>query len=143
LVQVFLNLSLVSQVLVSIIVSAQVCDLLIFRIFSKTGALQFYPHFGWIWAETLDKETGVPFPSSIYVLSLGVVAVIVIVIPLGYINLDDNIIVQVVLSFSLKNYNPKILFALKYSVVIPIFRLPAPSSLDNLFFSPTTRPPSI
>lgn len=96
-VQLFLNLSLLAQVLVSIIVSAQVCDLLLVRVAGRTGALEFWPNPGWQWAADLGAGD-LPFAKDSYVLSLGVLVVIVIVVPLGYINLDDNIIVQV-LSF--------------------------------------------
>lgn len=36
----------------SIIETAQVMDLTILRIFGRTGGLEFYPHFGWYWADT-------------------------------------------------------------------------------------------
>lgn len=90
-VQLFLNLSLLSINLVSILVSAQVMDLILIRLFGATGALEFYPHPGWAWSHS-DAAVS-PFGSA-YVISLGLLMVVVLVIPMGYLNLDDNMIVQ-------------------------------------------------
>jgi len=68
------------------------------EIFSKTGAVEFYPHFGWVWATTNSTVNGasvfgVPGVYTL-VLPLGFVVTIILIIPLGYFNLDDNMIVQ-------------------------------------------------
>lgn len=51
-VQIFLNISLQSVNIASIIETAQVMDLTILKIFGRTGGLEFYPHFTLFWANT-------------------------------------------------------------------------------------------
>lgn len=60
-----------------------------------TCAFQFYPHF-WTGSECVTHavDPGSPFGHGVFVCSLGFIAVLVLSIPLGYFNLDDNIIVQ-------------------------------------------------
>eukprot|EP01125_Pyxidicula_operculata_P011903 TRINITY_DN3897_c0_g1_i1.p1 TRINITY_DN3897_c0_g1~~TRINITY_DN3897_c0_g1_i1.p1 ORF type:complete len:415 (+),score=65.00 TRINITY_DN3897_c0_g1_i1:257-1501(+) len=90
--QIVLNLSLQAANVAAIIETAQVMDLAILRVFSKTGGLEFYPHPGWVWAYTPGDST-TPF-GDIYVLSLGYVVTLILIIPMGLFNLDDNMIVQ-------------------------------------------------
>eukprot|EP00438_Fugacium_kawagutii_P034402 Skav207737 [mRNA] locus=scaffold362:348045:362283:- [translate_table: standard] len=59
---------------------------------NKSCGLMFYPHVGTICAESSEDVT--PFGTGKLVLSLGLGMVAVLSIPLGYWNLDDNIIVQ-------------------------------------------------
>jgi len=86
-------LSLQSVNVTGIIETSQVMDRLILTIIGKTGAIQFYPHFGWTWATALSQGSSC-FPDESYVLSLGFLLTLVLIIPLGYFNLDDNMIVQ-------------------------------------------------
>jgi len=76
-----------------IIETAQVMDLVVLRIFGRTGGLEFYPHFQWTWAYSGSRGAS-PFSADIYVLSLGFVITLILIIPMGYFNLDDNMIVQ-------------------------------------------------
>uniref|UniRef100_A0A6B2L2R7 Amino acid transporter transmembrane domain-containing protein n=1 Tax=Arcella intermedia TaxID=1963864 RepID=A0A6B2L2R7_9EUKA len=83
-------ISLQSVNVSGIIETAQVMDLLVIAIFKRTGALQFYPQFCWVWSSDVD----ITFPANSYVLSLGFLITLAIIIPMGYFNLDDNMIVQ-------------------------------------------------
>jgi len=68
-------------------------DLTLIAIFKRTFAVEFFPNVGW--AEASQPGSGLsPFGSAI-VLSLGYIIVLMLTIPLGYFNLDNNIIVQV------------------------------------------------
>eukprot|EP01113_Clastostelium_recurvatum_P020372 TRINITY_DN2416_c0_g1_i4.p1 TRINITY_DN2416_c0_g1~~TRINITY_DN2416_c0_g1_i4.p1 ORF type:complete len:526 (-),score=90.87 TRINITY_DN2416_c0_g1_i4:1051-2628(-) len=77
----------------AIIVSAQTMDLTLLAIFKWTGALEFYPHFGFASATTVGDAIS-PFGNDVYVLSLGFIIVLLLTIPLGFLNLDDNATVQ-------------------------------------------------
>jgi len=86
-----LTISLLSLIIASLIVSAQTLDFAMVEVYQTCG-LEFYPDFGWQCVDTAG--TGVtPFGDS-YVLSLGMVVILLIVAPLGYLNLNKNIIVQ-------------------------------------------------
>uniref|UniRef100_A0A6B2L2W7 Amino acid transporter transmembrane domain-containing protein n=1 Tax=Arcella intermedia TaxID=1963864 RepID=A0A6B2L2W7_9EUKA len=83
-------ISLQSVNVSGIIETAQVMDKIIIAIGGRTGAIEFYPNPGWIWSSNEES----PWSSGTYVLSLGFVATVILIIPLGYFNLDDNMIVQ-------------------------------------------------
>ena len=86
-------LSLQSVNVASIVESAQTMDLTIIRIFGKSCALEFYPDFDFICHKGFG--TGVsPFGADVWVLSVGFVVILLMAVPLGYFNLDDNIGVQ-------------------------------------------------
>jgi hypothetical protein len=85
--------SLLSVNIASIIISAQQMDATLVAIYG-TCALIFYPTPGAQCLPTADVQVPAqPFGSDI-VLSLGFVVVLLVAIPMGYFNLDDNIIVQ-------------------------------------------------
>jgi len=86
-------ISLQSVNVTGIIETAQVMDRLILTIFHKTGAIEFFPHPGWAWATAISSGSSC-FPDGTYVLSLGFLLTVALIIPLGYFNLDDNMIVQ-------------------------------------------------
>eukprot|EP01114_Cavostelium_apophysatum_P016131 TRINITY_DN4539_c0_g1_i7.p1 TRINITY_DN4539_c0_g1~~TRINITY_DN4539_c0_g1_i7.p1 ORF type:complete len:421 (-),score=88.62 TRINITY_DN4539_c0_g1_i7:615-1877(-) len=89
---VLVVISLMAYLISSIIISAQTMDLTLIAIFKKTYAIEFYPHPGWTEVTNPGTETS-PFGNS-FVLSLGYVIVLVLTVPMGYFNLDDNIIIQ-------------------------------------------------
>jgi len=91
--QIIFVISLQSVNVSAIIETAQVMDELVIAIFTKTGALEFYPTFGWTWADIISQGSSC-FPDDSYVLSLGFVVTVILIIPMGYFNLDDNMIVQ-------------------------------------------------
>jgi Transmembrane amino acid transporter protein len=86
-------LSLQAVNIASIVVSAQTMDLTIVRIFKKTCALEWAPDPSFICHEGHGTSDS-PFGDSTYVVSIGFVVVLIMAVPLGYVNLDDNIIVQ-------------------------------------------------
>jgi len=96
-VHVLLYICLQSMNIAAIIISAQTMDATLIAVFKWTCALEVYPHFGFIVARA-DAGTVSPFPDVI-LISLGFLIVFALTIPLGYVNLDDNIIVQKVFSF--------------------------------------------
>jgi hypothetical protein len=77
----------------AIIISAQTMDATLIRIFHWTCGLEIHPHFGFIVATTNSNGNASPFP-DVYLITLGFLIVFALTIPLGYVNLDDNIIVQ-------------------------------------------------
>ena len=95
----------------AIIQSTQTADYTIMAIAGKTCGMEFYPQLHWHCvdleqADGGDSDSGSladdglsdsdsPF-GAVWVVSIGFLIVLVITIPLGYFNLDDNIYVQIV-----------------------------------------------
>jgi len=80
-------------------------DFTLIGIFKWTGAFEYYPEFRFVDA-TVPGNGISPFSSQdeyhyVGVISLGFLIVLVLTIPMGYFNLDDNIIVQVLAFFGL------------------------------------------
>eukprot|EP01104_Vermistella_antarctica_P020277 TRINITY_DN8619_c0_g1_i1.p1 TRINITY_DN8619_c0_g1~~TRINITY_DN8619_c0_g1_i1.p1 ORF type:complete len:638 (-),score=100.18 TRINITY_DN8619_c0_g1_i1:47-1894(-) len=91
--QVFFNVTLTTMNIPQIIVTAQVMDQLFITIFNKSYALCFYP-FGIIDA-VASKQ--VPFYGEGWlILSLGYIVSLILCMPPGFLNLDDNIWFQYV-----------------------------------------------
>ena len=101
--QVLLNLSLLSMNLVSILLTVQVMDWTIVRIFGCTCGLILAPDhggpdFGFRCVCFLANQCShgdSPFQNAM-VVGLGFVVVVCMIIPLSCLNLEDNILVQVV-----------------------------------------------
>jgi hypothetical protein len=68
-------------------------DLALLAIFKRSYGIEFYPAPFTI-AKVTDAGTGISPFGSIYVLSLGYVIVLMLTIPMGLFNLEDNIIIQ-------------------------------------------------
>jgi len=98
LVHVLLFISLQSLNIGAIIISAQVMDATLIAIFKWTCALEVSPHFGFVVAHSIAEEQDTPFVDGIYI-TLGFLIIFILTIPLGYFNLDDNIIVQKISAF--------------------------------------------
>ncbi|GAM27241.1 hypothetical protein SAMD00019534_104160 [Acytostelium subglobosum LB1] len=95
LAQVFINVALQATNIASIIVCAQVMDSMIVFIFKRTCGLEMYPHaFHWTCVDQLTGTTS-PFVDMYMFFTIGYLIVLVIIIPLGFLNLEDNIIVQI------------------------------------------------
>eukprot|EP01132_Coremiostelium_polycephalum_P003307 gene3307-4142_t len=92
--QIFINIALQATNIASIIVCAQVMDSMLIFIFKKTCGLSMYPHVKWI-CETQETTSSSPFTDVYMFFTLGFLIVLVIIIPLGFLNLDDNVIVQI------------------------------------------------
>ena len=92
-----LNFSLTALNMSSIIVSAQTLDFMCVA-FGWSGALEWYPDFKFVEA-THGSSLSTPFTQSASgfegYISLGYIILMIISIPLGFLNLDDNIIIQV------------------------------------------------
>ena len=95
----------------AIIQSTQTADYTIMAIAGSTCGVEFYPHISWNCVDgqqaaaqnsAAGSSTGddglsdadSPF-GPVWVVSIGFVLVLIITIPLGYFNLDDNIYVQI------------------------------------------------
>jgi hypothetical protein len=89
----------------SIIVSTQQADWTIMAFGVPSYALELYPNFSFVHSEVInfsavgnDSSVGTadsPFGDA-YVISLGFLIVLCAAVPLGYMNLDDNIWVQII-----------------------------------------------
>ncbi len=67
-------------------------DLAVIAVFKKTYALEFAPHPSWV--EVTDPGDNISPFGNRFVISVGYLIVLALTVPLGYFNLDDNIIVQ-------------------------------------------------
>jgi len=93
--QIFINAALQCANVAAIIECAQVADSALIAIFKKTCGLRIHPGFDWQ-CITSQSDTDSPFPDgSYYLFTIGFLIMMVLVIPMGYLNLDDNIIVQI------------------------------------------------
>eukprot|EP01064_Diplonema_japonicum_P025496 TRINITY_DN3691_c0_g2_i1.p1 TRINITY_DN3691_c0_g2~~TRINITY_DN3691_c0_g2_i1.p1 ORF type:complete len:599 (+),score=109.43 TRINITY_DN3691_c0_g2_i1:76-1797(+) len=98
---VFLLAFMVSLI-TSVIESAQTMDKMFIEFFGQSCALQLYNNesasvggtFGFDCVSDGSSSSDSPFGDKAYVISLGYVAILVVAVPLGFWNLDDNIIVQ-------------------------------------------------
>ncbi|KAM9986825.1 hypothetical protein ACTFIY_011250 [Dictyostelium cf. discoideum] len=93
--QIFINASLLISNIASIIICAQVMDSIILFIFKKTCGVSFTN--GWICIGEIDiitVEQSSPFSEYMF-FTLGYLSIIAIIVPLGFLNLNDNIIIQV------------------------------------------------
>jgi amino acid permease len=92
LTMVLFAINAMSIIVSSIVVSAQTMDDTLIAIFKKTFALEFFPQLKFL-SVTNPGNNLSPF-GNCFVLSLGYFIVLLITIPMGYFNLDDNIIIQ-------------------------------------------------
>ena len=86
-----------SQNLANIVLTSQVMDYTLLDMFGRTCGVDYYPSFRAYCvtgASSQDAQTDSPFGYS-YVISLGYIVVLVLCIPLGVLNLDDNIGIQI------------------------------------------------
>ncbi|KAL6044765.1 hypothetical protein QOT17_023147 [Balamuthia mandrillaris] len=88
--QVFLNVSLQTMNVASIIICAQSMDSFLIYLFHHSWALEIYPHPSFIGTESIDDL----YKGSALHLTVGYLLVMAACIPLGIYNLDDNIKVQ-------------------------------------------------
>jgi hypothetical protein len=97
LAMVALCASFFSQNLANILLTSQVMDWTLIDLFGRTCAIQLYPTLKPVCvlkSQDQDSLTDSPFGNA-YVVSLGYAVVLAVCIPLGYLNLDDNIGMQV------------------------------------------------
>ena len=93
-ISVFYQLSLTVTNLSLIVQSVQVMDFTIAAIAGKSCTVpQFYPSFGFSCPDPVSGNI-TPFDPAVWCIPLGLYFTALIVIPLGLVNLDDNIKVQ-------------------------------------------------
>mmetsp|Transcript_58857 Transcript_58857/g.137023 ORF Transcript_58857/g.137023 Transcript_58857/m.137023 type:complete len:472 (+) Transcript_58857:82-1497(+) len=86
-------LAMLSANISNIIQTAQVFDQTIDALFGDSCALEVYPSLFRFFCNTNSTDI-TPFGTGKVLLSVGAVAVATLSVPLGYWNLDDNIVVQ-------------------------------------------------
>jgi len=92
--QLFFQLSLACNNISSIIQSVQVMDFAIAGIFGHSCATpEFYPHFRFACPPAVSGDITV-FGNDVYLLSIGFIITALVCAPLGFWNLDDNIVIQ-------------------------------------------------
>ncbi|PRP85167.1 hypothetical protein PROFUN_07114 [Planoprotostelium fungivorum] len=84
--------SMIAAFIPAVVISAQTVDGAFIAVFGQSHALRFWP-LGFITAHKLPDVGSSPFGDD-YVLTLGYIIVVAVTIPMGFFNLDDNIIVQ-------------------------------------------------
>jgi hypothetical protein len=94
--QVFINITLQSYNIASIIITAQALDSFFVYLFHKTFALEFYPHFH----VGPFTDVGLLYGDTNFALSLGYLVAAAICIPQGMINLDSNVKIAQTVSFA-------------------------------------------
>ncbi|KAI9254882.1 transmembrane amino acid transporter protein-domain-containing protein [Sporodiniella umbellata] len=95
--QVLLYLALQAVNVTSIIIAAQTFDSMFITVFKGTCGLGVYPG-GWFCVTQADGITGnSPFPDTdYYIFTFGYLLTAVMVIPLGFFSLVENIVVQMI-----------------------------------------------
>eukprot|EP01114_Cavostelium_apophysatum_P015929 TRINITY_DN4442_c0_g1_i1.p1 TRINITY_DN4442_c0_g1~~TRINITY_DN4442_c0_g1_i1.p1 ORF type:complete len:536 (-),score=111.56 TRINITY_DN4442_c0_g1_i1:48-1655(-) len=88
--QISMNICLQSLNIASIIVCAQSMDALIVFIFKKTFTLQFRPELGFFAGDATDFNNWYNVNGS-FNITLGYVLIMILCIPMGMVNLDENI----------------------------------------------------
>jgi hypothetical protein len=94
--QIFINTALQATNIAGIVISSQVLDSMFVSLFKNTCGLEIYPrlfHWECVSASTADESA---FGNAFMLFTIGYLVVMAVIIPLGYLNLDDNIIIQVV-----------------------------------------------
>jgi hypothetical protein len=91
-------LNFMAQNISNIVVSSQVMDAMIIQAVGKTCGLQLYPAISQPFScVSFNANDSNPTDSSFgsnYVISFGYILTMIICIPFGYLNLDDNIYIQ-------------------------------------------------
>lgn len=91
--QCLFQLAMLTANISNIIQTAQVLDYFVASLnHEKSCALMFYPHLAGVCHHSEEDIT--PFGTGKVVLSIGMGIVVLLSIPLGYYNLDDNVVVQ-------------------------------------------------
>ncbi|CAG8604539.1 89_t:CDS:2, partial [Acaulospora morrowiae] len=94
LVHFFLYVSLESIIIASIVLSSQSLDSLFVILFGTSCGLGVSPDFGWICTQSLGSGSG-PFGDKWMIITLGLAATLLIVIPMAWMNLSNNAKIQI------------------------------------------------
>jgi len=92
--QLFINVALQATNIAGIVVSTQVMDSMFVDLFHRSCGIAVYPKFEW-YCVTAESSSESPFGRDVMLFTIGYLVVMAVIIPLGYLNLDDNIIIQV------------------------------------------------
>eukprot|EP01113_Clastostelium_recurvatum_P011973 TRINITY_DN1616_c0_g1_i3.p1 TRINITY_DN1616_c0_g1~~TRINITY_DN1616_c0_g1_i3.p1 ORF type:complete len:544 (-),score=152.42 TRINITY_DN1616_c0_g1_i3:105-1541(-) len=136
--QVFINVSLQCLNIASIIIAAQVMDDTVIAIFHKTCGVSLHPSPGWLC--TSRTSSGVsPFDGNIMLITAGYLATLAFTIPLGLLNLDDNVYIQVFalvfLFVALGNWFATFFMAGMQSVRVPVSGADLSDVMGNVIFN--------
>eukprot|EP01112_Ceratiomyxa_fruticulosa_P016454 TRINITY_DN497_c0_g1_i1.p1 TRINITY_DN497_c0_g1~~TRINITY_DN497_c0_g1_i1.p1 ORF type:complete len:500 (+),score=75.63 TRINITY_DN497_c0_g1_i1:263-1762(+) len=93
--QLFLNVTIQSYNIASIVICAQSLDQFLVQLFHKTYSVVFYPSFKFLETNNANELYG----SAILGISLGYIIIMIICVPSGFLNLDDNVKVVQLFSF--------------------------------------------
>jgi hypothetical protein len=89
-----LNICLLSLNIASIIATSQSLDFAILKLIGHSCGLEFYPSVKFLCINTPVHNHVTPFGDEIRIISIGIIIVLLLIVPLGYINLNNNIFVQ-------------------------------------------------
>jgi amino acid permease len=104
--QILLYFTLQSLTVTSINVCAESMDSLFVFVIGKSAAFEFYPDFGF----HLIEDAGAMYDGGGFYLSVGFCLILVLSLPMGFFNLDDNIWVQWVSFFGLITFMSEFMF---------------------------------
>ncbi|KAJ3275307.1 hypothetical protein HK104_003922 [Borealophlyctis nickersoniae] len=94
--QILLYGAIQSQAIQCIIISAQTFDNILIDIFGKSCGLALSgDHLGWYCVSQGSTSMPSPFGDTWMLFTLGIVVVLLISIPMGMLNLDDNVGIQI------------------------------------------------
>ncbi|KAJ3178664.1 hypothetical protein HDU87_003487 [Geranomyces variabilis] len=89
--------ALQSNAMQCIVLMAQTLDNILIDVFGKTCALAIGgPNAGWYCVAEISDDFPSPFGNTFILFSCGLLLVAILSVPLGIVNLDDNIIAQVI-----------------------------------------------
>ncbi|KAJ3023275.1 hypothetical protein HKX48_003726 [Thoreauomyces humboldtii] len=89
--------ALQSNAMQCIVLMAQTFDNILIDVFGKSCALVPHgPNAGWYCVAKISDTFPSPFEDTFILFSCGILLVVILSVPLGMVNLDDNIIAQVV-----------------------------------------------
>ena len=90
--QIFVNISLHAMNVASIIVTGQVMDVVLIKVLGESCGLQLYPHVGWQCVHEVSRDVS-PF-GPVFIITLGYFLCLVLILPISFLNLDENIWIQ-------------------------------------------------
>jgi len=93
--QVFINVALQATNVAGIVISSQVMDRMFVDLFNRSCGFSVHPEVKFLCIETASPSASPFGDDTIMLFTIGYFVVMAVIIPLGYLNLDDNIIIQV------------------------------------------------
>ncbi|KAI8912601.1 hypothetical protein EDD86DRAFT_178635, partial [Gorgonomyces haynaldii] len=90
--QAFLYGAIQSNAIQSVVLSSQATDNMLIDIFGRTCGLSGSLH--WVCKKTVSQTFPSPFEDQFMIFTLGFLVVLLLIVPLGLLNLDDNMWIQ-------------------------------------------------